>query len=30
MEAASQILAQAEARWGSATAFQSSRLANPH
>ena len=30
MEAASQILAQAGARWGSATAFQSSRLAKPH
>jgi hypothetical protein len=30
MEAASQILAQAGTRWGSATAFQSSRLAKSH
>ena len=30
MEAASQILAEATMRWGSATAFRSSRLANSH
>ena len=30
MEAASQILAEATTRWGSATAFQSSRLAKSH
>jgi hypothetical protein len=30
MEAASQILAEATTRWGSAIAFQSSRLAKSH